>query len=47
MRWLSPPDSVPEARGERQIFEADIDQECEPLADFLEDAHGDLVLLAG
>ena len=31
--------------GERQIFEADIDQECEPLADFLEHPHGDFVLL--
>ena len=30
---------------QRQIFEADIDQECEPLADFLEHAHGDFVLL--
>ena len=46
MRWLSPPDSVPEARDEREIIEADIDQEFQPLADFLEHAHGDLVLLA-
>ena len=30
---------------ERQIIEADIDQEFQPLADFLEDAHRDLVLL--
>ena len=47
MRWLSPPDSVPEARAERQIVEADIDQEFQPLADLLEDAAGDLVLLGG
>ena len=45
MRWLSPPDSVPEARGERQIIEADVDQKFQPLADFLEHAHADLVLL--
>jgi hypothetical protein len=30
---------------QREIFEADIDQEAQPLADFLEDALGDLVLL--
>ena len=30
---------------EREIIEPDIDQEFQPLADFLEDAHGDLVLL--
>ena len=30
---------------ERQIIEADIDQEFQPRADFLEDAAGDLVLL--
>ena len=45
MRWLSPPDSVPEARDEREIVEADVDQEFQPLADLLEDAAGDLVLL--
>ena len=32
---------------ERQIFEPDVDQEFQPLADFLEHAHGDLVLLGG
>ena len=31
---------------ERQIIEADIDQEAQPVADFLQDADGDLVLLA-
>ena len=38
MRWLSPPDSVPEARDEREIFEPDVDQELQPVADFLEHA---------
>ena len=33
--------------GERQVVEADIDQEVQPLADLLEDARGDLVLLVG
>ena len=32
---------------QRQIVEPDIDQEAQPLADFLEDADGDLVLLRG
>ena len=45
MRWLSPPDSVPEARDEREVVEADIVEEVEPLADLLQDARGDLVLL--
>ena len=45
MRWLSPPDSEPEVRDERQVVEADIVQEIEPLADLLQDAAGDLVLL--
>jgi hypothetical protein len=30
---------------QRQVIEADIVQELQPVADFLEDAHGDLVLL--
>ena len=30
---------------ERQVIEPDIDQEFQPRADFLEDAHGDFVLL--
>ena len=42
----SPPDRVPDAR-ERQVVEADIDQELQPLADLLQDARGDLVLLLG
>ena len=45
MRWLSPPDSVPELRGHGEVVEADVVQEAQPLADLLEDAHGDLVLL--
>ena len=32
---------------QRQIIEPDIDQKFQPLADFLEDARGDLVLLGG
>ena len=32
---------------QRQIIEPDIDQKFQPRADFLEDAHGDLVLLGG
>ena len=47
MRWLSPPDSVPERARQREIVEADVDQELQPLADFLQHAHGDLVLLGG
>ena len=46
MRWLSPPDSVPSRARQRQIVEADVDQELQALADFLEDARGDLVLLS-
>jgi hypothetical protein len=30
---------------QRQVIEADIVEELQPVADFLEDAHGDLVLL--
>ena len=33
--------------GERQIVEPDIDEEVQPLADLLQDADGDLVLLPG
>ena len=45
MRWLSPPESEPELRDERQVVEADVVQEIEALADLLQDAAGDLVLL--
>ncbi len=47
MRWLSPPDSVPEARRQGEIVEADVDEEVQPVADFLQDAGGDFVLLLG
>ena len=45
MRWLSPPESVPELRGERQVVEPDVVQEIQALADLLQDARRDLVLL--
>ncbi len=32
---------------QREIFQPDIDQEFQPVADLLEHAHGDLVLLGG
>ncbi len=38
MRWLSPPDKRAGGAGERQVIEADIDQELEALADLLQDA---------
>ena len=47
MRWLSPPDSVPDARDQRQVVEADIAQKAEPLVDLLQDAGGDLALVRG
>ena len=47
MRWLSPPDRVPEAARQGQVFEPDILQEAQPLVDLLEDALGDLALLGG
>ena len=45
MRWLSPPDSVPDARDKREIVEADVAEEGQPVADLLQDALGDLVAL--
>ena len=47
MRWLSPPESVPERARQREVFEPDVDQEFQPLADLLEHADRDLVLLGG
>ena len=44
MRWLSPP-SEPRSAGEGEVFEADVDQEGQPVADLLEDTDRDLVLL--
>ena len=45
MRWLSPPDSVPDERDEREIIEPDVAQEGEPLDDLLQDSLCDLVAL--
>ncbi len=42
MRWLSPPDSVPDVRDSVRYVEADVIQEAQPLVDLLEDAGGDL-----
>ena len=36
---------MPEAQGEREIVQADVEQERQPLADLLQHARGDLVLL--
>ena len=47
MRWLSPPDSVPDGAVEVEIVEPDIVEEAEPLVDLLEDRPRDLVLLSG
>ena len=48
------PDALALAAGERaggagegEVFEADVDQELEPIADFLQHADRDLVLLGG
>ena len=50
--WLAEPDALALAArqraggaGEGEVFEADIDQEGEAVADLLEDARRDLVLL--
>ncbi len=45
MRWLSPPDKRAGRAGKRQIVEADVVEEGQPLADLFQDALGDLVLL--
>ena len=45
MRWLSPPDSVPDARDEGEIIEPDVAQEGEPVDDLLQDAMRDFVAL--
>jgi hypothetical protein len=42
IRCASPPDSVSALRPERQVLEADVDQEAQPLADLLQDGPGDL-----
>ena len=46
MRWASPPERVPAARFEREVVEADVDQEPQPLVDLLQHPLGDL-LVAG
>ena len=46
MRCASPPDSEPAGPVEREVVEADVEQEVEPLLDLLEHPLGDL-LLAG
>ena len=45
MRWLSPPRQRAGGARQRQVIEADVEQERQPLADFLQHAGGDLVLL--
>ena len=47
MRWLSPPESVAAARGERQVLEADVAQEAEPRADLLQNRLGDHLIPLG
>ena len=41
MRCASPPASVPDVAVERQVVEADVEQELQPLEHFLEHALGD------
>ena len=45
MRWLSPPDSVPELRDRLRYSSPTSLREAQPFADFLEDTYCDLVLL--
>lgn len=47
IRWASPPESVAEARSERQIVESDIDQKTQAIQDFLDDAPADKLLTLG
>ena len=47
MRWLSPPRQRAGGARQREVIEPDVDQEFQPLADFLEHAHADFVLLGG
>ena len=44
MRWLAARERTRSA-GEGEVFEADVDQEGQPVADLLEDTDRDLVLL--
>ena len=45
MRWLSPPESVPEDRDSVRYLQADVIQEFQPVANFLQDARRDFGLL--
>ena len=45
MRWLSPPDKVPDGARQGEIIQPHIVEEFQPRADFLEDADGDFLLL--
>ncbi len=45
MRWLSPPRQRAGGARQRQVIEADVEQEGQPLADLLQHADGDFVLL--
>ena len=47
MRWLSPPDRVPELRAEVQVVQPDVDQEAQAVVDLLQDPPADLHLLVG
>ena len=47
MRWASPPDRVADARDERQVVEAHVHQEGEPLDDLLDDAARDGLFALG
>ena len=47
MRCASPPDSEPGGPVEREVVEADVEQEVEPLLDLLEHPLGDLPLAVG
>ena len=45
MRWLSPPDKVPDDARQGEIIQSHIVEEFQPRPDFLEDADGDFLLL--
>ena len=47
MRWPSPPESVAALRAERQIADADVDEEAQPLANLAQHAAGDEMLALG
>ena len=45
MRWASPPESDGAGRSQRQVVQADVEQEAQPLADFFQNLAGDLQLI--